>query len=110
MARGGSSPLGRTFENPAPAGFFRDSGTPRGAITESHDLARAVAEQALAFAGLSAFVRPALVNGAAGVVVARRGPPFSVMGFTVRRGRIVEVDILVDPARLQQLEFHALDD
>ncbi len=45
--------------------------------------ARAVAAQALTFARLSPFVRPALVNGAAGVVVAPHGRPFSVMGFTV---------------------------
>jgi RNA polymerase sigma-70 factor, ECF subfamily len=71
--------------------------------------ARAVAEQALAFSRLSPFVRPALVNGVAGVVVARRGRPFSVMGFTVRRGKIVEIDILADPERLSQLELAVLD-
>ena len=72
--------------------------------------ARAVAEGALSFAELSPFVRPALVNGAAGVVVAPSGRPFSVMGFTVRGGKIVEIDILVDPARLSQLDLALLDD
>ncbi len=72
--------------------------------------ARAVAEQALTFARLSPFVRPALVNGAAGVVVAPRGRPFSVMGFTVRRAKIVEIDILADPARLRQLDLAVLGD
>src|SRR5262249_62376012 len=43
--------------------------------------ARAVARQALTFARLSPFVRPALVNGSAGVVVAPGGRPVSVMGF-----------------------------
>ena len=43
--------------------------------------------------------RAALVNGAAGIVSwLPNGQPFSVMGFTVRRGRIVEIDILADPA------------
>jgi RNA polymerase sigma-70 factor, ECF subfamily len=74
--------------------------------------ARAVAEQALAFARRSRFVRPALVNGAAGVVVASGGRPVSVMGFTVKRGKIVEIDILADPVRLRRLDLDlaGLDD
>src|SRR5262245_16771510 len=72
--------------------------------------ARAVAEQALTFARLSPFVQPALVNGAAGVVVARGGRPVSVMGFTVRHGKIVEIDILADPERLRQLDLTVLDE
>src|SRR5215217_2936298 len=72
--------------------------------------ARAVAEQALIFSRLSPFVRPAVVNGAAGVVVAPRGRPFSVMGFTVRGGKIVEIDVLADPARLRRLDLAVLDD
>jgi RNA polymerase sigma factor (sigma-70 family) len=72
--------------------------------------ARAVAEQALMFSGLYPFVLPALVNGAAGVVVAPHGRPFSVMGFTVRGGKIVEIDVLADPARLEQLELAVLDE
>src|SRR5829696_2159189 len=64
--------------------------------------ARAVAQQALTFSRLAPFVQPALVNGAAGVVVAPRGRLFAVMGFTVRGGKIVEIDILADPARLRQ--------
>jgi RNA polymerase sigma factor (sigma-70 family) len=72
--------------------------------------ARAVAEQALTFARLSPFVRPALVNGAAGVVVAPRGRPFSVMGFTVSRGKIVQIDGLADPERLRRLDLAVLED
>jgi RNA polymerase sigma-70 factor (ECF subfamily) len=71
--------------------------------------ARAVAERAMTFAALSPFVRPALVNGAAGVVVAPRGRPFAVMGFTVRDGRIVSIVALSDPARLARLDLTALD-
>src|SRR6478736_6844650 len=62
--------------------------------------AREVAARALTFARLSPFVRPALVNGAAGVVVAPDGEPFSVMGFTVVGGKIVEIDAVTDPGRL----------
>jgi RNA polymerase sigma factor (sigma-70 family) len=72
--------------------------------------ARAVAEQALSFARMSPFVRRALVNGAAGVVIAPQGRPFSVMGFTVRDGMIVEIDILADPERLRRLDLAILDD
>jgi RNA polymerase sigma factor (sigma-70 family) len=69
-----------------------------------------VAEQALTFARLSPFVRPALVNGAAGVVVAPHGRPFSVMGFTVRNGKIIAIDVLADPIRLRQLDLAAWAD
>jgi RNA polymerase sigma factor (sigma-70 family) len=72
--------------------------------------ARTVAERALTFAQLSPFVRPALINGAAGVVVTPRGRPFSVMGFTVTGGKIVEIDALSDPARLRRLDLTVLDD
>jgi RNA polymerase sigma-70 factor (ECF subfamily) len=68
-----------------------------------------VAERAFTFAGLSPFVRPALVNGAAGVVVAPHGKPFSVMGFTVAHGRIVAIDSIVDPERLSRLDLAFLD-
>ena len=71
--------------------------------------AREVAARALTFARLAPFVRPALVNGAAGVVVAPRGEPFSVMGFTVVGGKIVEIDAIADPERLRELDLAVLD-
>jgi RNA polymerase sigma-70 factor (ECF subfamily) len=72
--------------------------------------ARDVAARALTFARLAPFVRPALVNGAAGAVVAPRGEPVSVMGFTVVGGRIVELDAITDPERLRALDLAVLDD
>ena len=72
--------------------------------------AQAVAKQALNFARLSPFVRPALVNGGAGVVVAPGGQQHSVMGFTVRQGKIAEIDILADPQRLGRLDLTFLDE
>jgi len=72
--------------------------------------AQAVAEQALTFSRLARFVRPALVNGAAGAIVARRGQPVTVIGFTIRNGMIAEIDILADPARLRRLELAKLSD
>jgi RNA polymerase sigma factor (sigma-70 family) len=71
--------------------------------------ARAVAERALTFAHLSPYVRPALVNGTAGVVVVPHGRAFAVMGLTVTDGRIVEIDVLADPVRLGELERSGLD-
>jgi RNA polymerase sigma factor (sigma-70 family) len=72
--------------------------------------AQAVAEQTIAFArARRGEATPALINGAAGVVWAAEGRPFSVVGFTVRRRRIVAIDVLADPARLQRLDFDVLD-
>jgi RNA polymerase sigma-70 factor (ECF subfamily) len=87
-----------------------DGGAARPAASGVVQGAAAVAGRALMFAGLSPFVRAALVNGVAGVVVAPHGRPFSVMAFTVRHGRIVEIDILVDPERLAELDLAVLDD
>src|SRR5918994_243671 len=86
-----------------------DGGAVRAGLSREVRSVRAVAEQTLTFSRLSPFVRPALVNGAAGVVVAPRGRPFAVMGFTVRQGKIVEIDVLADPARLRQLDLAVPD-
>jgi ketosteroid isomerase-like protein len=72
--------------------------------------ALAAAKQALLFSRRTRFARPALVNGAAGVVAVSRGRPLSVMGFTVVGGKIVEIDILADADRLRRLDLNALDD
>jgi len=82
---------------------------PAGASRELRG-AQAVAGQALTYSQLDLFVRPALVNGAAGLVATRDGRPFSVGGFTVRGTKIVEIDILADPARLAELDLTILDD
>jgi RNA polymerase sigma factor (sigma-70 family) len=82
----------------APAGMSREV---RGA--------EAVAGQALMFSGLDLYMQHALVNGVAGAVSTRDGQPFSVAGFTIRGGRIVEIDILADPERLRALNLKILD-
>jgi RNA polymerase sigma factor (sigma-70 family) len=66
--------------------------------------AREVAEQASRAAQLSRFVRPALVNGAAGGVVVARGRVLAVMGFAVVDGRIAAIDVLYDPDRLTHVD------
>ncbi|HET6952875.1 MAG TPA: sigma-70 family RNA polymerase sigma factor [Acidimicrobiales bacterium] len=86
----------------ADRGALPGSGVVRGAA--------AVAGQALMFASPERVVRPALVNGAAGVVVALGGQVVAVMGFTVAGGQIVAIDALGDPERLDRLDLTALDD
>jgi RNA polymerase sigma-70 factor (ECF subfamily) len=71
--------------------------------------AAAVAGRALMVAQPSALKRPALVNGAAGVVITLGGRPVAVMGFTVSRGKIAEIDVIIDPERLLRLGLPALD-
>ena len=72
--------------------------------------AETVAGRALTYARLGLHMRPALVNGAAGTVSTRDGEPFSVGAITVRRGKIVAIDILADPERLRRLDLTMLDD
>jgi hypothetical protein len=81
-----------------------------GALPLSREVrgARTVAAGAMEFAALAISGQPALVNGAAGLVAAPEGHPFSVLGFTVAGGRIVEIDVLADPERLQTIDFSVL--
>jgi RNA polymerase sigma factor (sigma-70 family) len=85
-----------------------DGGTARPETSGVVRGAGAVARGALMFNQPAALLRPALVNGAAGVVVTVDGQPFSVMGFTVSRGRIVQIDVMADLERLQRLDLTVL--
>jgi RNA polymerase sigma factor (sigma-70 family) len=67
--------------------------------------AAAVAGHTATYSKLHPFVRPALVNGTAGAVIAPRGRLFSVMAFTVTNGKITQIDALLDPERLARLEL-----
>ncbi len=67
--------------------------------------AEAVAGHTATYSKLYPFVRPALVNGAAGAVVAPHRRLFSVMAFTVTNGKITQIDALADPERLAQLDL-----
>ena len=67
--------------------------------------ADAVATHTTTYSKLYPFVRPALVNGAAGAVVAPHDRVFSVMAFTVTNGKIAQIDVLLDPERLEQLNL-----
>jgi RNA polymerase sigma factor (sigma-70 family) len=66
--------------------------------------AEAVARQILARgARFAPFARPAIVNGSAGAVVGAEGRPIAVVGFTVSDGRIAEINLVADPAKLRGL-------
>jgi len=86
-----------------------DGGTARAGRTVVTQGARAVAEQAATGQRFAPFVRPALINGAAGVVVAAGGRALSVMSFTVVHGKIVAIDVLYDPKRLAHVDLSVLD-
>jgi RNA polymerase sigma factor (sigma-70 family) len=62
-----------------------------------------VARQAQLGARQPAEVIPALVNGTAGAVITRRGRPFGIFAFTVRHGKVVEIDSINDLERVQRL-------
>ena len=70
--------------------------------------AEAVARQAESYARIGLEYRAVLVNGAPGMVTLRNGELFSVGGFTIRRGRILAMDILADPERLAKLDLTSL--
>src|SRR5204863_1074737 len=72
--------------------------------------AQAVAAQATSFSKLGLSNQVVLVNGNVGVVSRRPdGRPFSVLGFTIGGGKIVEIDILADPERLNRLDLSAIE-
>jgi RNA polymerase sigma-70 factor (ECF subfamily) len=54
-------------------------------------------------------MRPALVNGAAGVILMEGSQPLAVWGFTIARGKIVEIDSISDPERLRGLGIAPAD-
>jgi RNA polymerase sigma-70 factor (ECF subfamily) len=86
-----------------------DGGTAHPAFSMVLRGAAAVAERTLTIADPSIPKRPVLVNGAAGVLVTAHGRPFAVMGFTISGDRITQVDAILDPERLQNLNLPAFE-
>lgn len=72
--------------------------------------ATAVVRQARAFLRLARFAQPALVNGAVGIVVAPFGRLRYVGQFTITDGKIAEINVISDLARLNQLYLSLLSD
>ena len=66
------------------------------------------ARGAVAFARAARFTRPALVNGAIGLVVAPRGRLFRVLTLTFVEGKIASIDVIGNPQSLQELELAAM--
>jgi RNA polymerase sigma factor (sigma-70 family) len=87
-----------------------DFGERRAAASRVTRGAAAVARQAVIGALPNAQLHPALVNGAAGVVVTVGGRPFAVLGFTVTEGRIVEIDAIADPDRVRRIAASVVGD
>lgn len=67
------------------------------------------AKGAVAFSRLVRGVEPVLVDGSVGLVLAPGGRLARILTFTITNGRIVEVEIIGDPNRLQQLKLSVLD-
>ena len=67
------------------------------------------AKQATAFGHLAQLVRPALVDGAIGVVVAPQGRLVRALRFTIANGKITEIEVIGNPARLGELDVSIVD-
>jgi RNA polymerase sigma factor (sigma-70 family) len=87
-----------------------DGGTAHPEATMVLRGAASVARRTLTIAQPSVPKQPVLVNGAAGVVATVAGQLVGVMGFTVSRGKIVEIDAILDPERLRRLDLTVLGD
>jgi hypothetical protein len=78
------------------------------AVTEVRG-AEAVAGRALMFSRPGQTSRMAVVNGAIGVLsTTAAGALGAIMAFTIAGDRVVEIDILADPARLPDVDLTAL--
>ena len=69
----------------------------------------AVAGNAIMFSRPLATLRPALINGTAGVVIEEDGQVIGLLAFIVADGRIVAIDALNDLDRLAALDLSVLD-
>ncbi len=74
------------------------------------EMVRGAAAVAGTFAGRARDAQPVLVNGAVGLVWAPGGRPRVVFGFTIARGKVVEIEMVADRERLKQIGLVALKD
>ena len=71
---------------------------------------RGPAAVAETFSGRARVAQPALVDGAVGAVWAPGGRPRVVFAFEIADGKVVQIDLLADPERLQHLNLEILKD
>ncbi len=81
---------------------------PRGAPTELRG-ARTFATRVLPLAQGARAARPALVEGAVGIIVAPGGRLFRALRFTLSGGKVTHVEVVADPTRLRALDIALLD-
>jgi RNA polymerase sigma-70 factor (ECF subfamily) len=84
---------------------FRIDTGPRGdrePVVGAERVARTVLARGVSFAP---HARPAIVNGNAGAIVIPGTTPVAVVGFTVADGRIVEIDVVANRAKLAHLDI-----
>jgi RNA polymerase sigma-70 factor (ECF subfamily) len=74
------------------------------------DAAQGAQAVARTFVGRAKAARPALIDGAAGLVWAPGGKPRVVFAFTITDGTISAIDILADTDHLGRLNVELLDD
>jgi RNA polymerase sigma-70 factor (ECF subfamily) len=67
------------------------------------------AKGAVAYGHMARGVRPALVNGAIGLVMAPRGQLSRALTFTIANGRITTIEVIGNPARLAELDVSIVD-
>jgi RNA polymerase sigma-70 factor (ECF subfamily) len=70
--------------------------------------AERVARGAMMARRFAPHVRPALVNGAAGVVAFDGERPFAVLAFTVLGDRALAIDVFNDPELVAKLDIRAI--
>jgi len=82
---------------------FRADRGPRGVrvpVTGAEEVAQTILARGSRFAP---YARPAIVNGNAGVIIVPGNRPIAVVSFSVAGSRIVEIDLVADPAKLRGL-------
>ena len=67
------------------------------------------AKGAVTYGHMARLTRPALVNGAIGVVVAPHGRLTRALTFKIADGRITEIEVIGDAARLEELEVSIVE-
>jgi RNA polymerase sigma factor (sigma-70 family) len=87
---------------------LRADGGPVADLSAHVQGAENVAGRALYWSRADLTLQRVLINGAAGMVAFRDGQPFSIGAFTIKNGRIAEIDFLADPERIAQLDLSEL--